>query len=96
VDSTCSSADHLCLGPGRTFVNVVGLGGNSVRAQSRCLPTTFPYGCNGEWAFIYTSDQSATHGAQFMVFNDGSPNAATGYFKNVEGQTVDAFTITHD
>jgi hypothetical protein len=96
VDSTCPDANDLCLGPERTFVNVVGLGGNNVRAQSRCLPTTFPYGCNGEWAFIYTSDQSATHGAQFIVFNAGSPELASGYFKNVNGQTVDTFTITHD
>lgn len=96
VDSTCTSASSLCLGPGRTFANVVGLGGNSVRDQQRCLPTTPPYGCNGEWAFIYTSNQSATFGAQFIVFNAGDPNLATGYFKNVTGQTVDSFTITHD
>ena len=96
VDSTCSSAGSLCVGPGRTFANVVGLGGNSVRNQQRCLPTTPPYGCNGEWAFIYASDQSATLGAQFIVFNAGAPNVATGYFKNVNGQIVDQFTITHD
>ena len=96
VDSTCSSPSNLCVGPGRTFVNVVGLGGNSVRTQARCLPTTFPYGCNGEWAFIYTSDQGATHGAQFITFNAGAPKVASGYFKNINGQTVDTFTITHD
>ena len=96
VDPTCNSPTSLCVGAGRTFANVVGLGGNSVRDQTRCLPSTYPYGCNGEWAFIYTSNQNATHGAQFITFNAGAPKAATGYFKNVNGQTVDTFTITHD
>jgi hypothetical protein len=76
--------------------NVVGLGGNSVRDQGRCLPSTPPYGCKGEWVPIYTNQQSATYGAQFIVFNAGSPKAANGYFKNVNGQTIDTFTITHD
>jgi predicted phosphodiesterase len=96
VDSSCNGASSLCVGPGRTFSNVVGLGGNSVRDQTRCLPSTYPYGCNGVWAFIYTNQQSATHGAQFITFNAGSAKVATGYFKNINGQTVDTFTITHD
>jgi len=96
VDPTCNSPSSLCVGPGRTFSSVVGLGGNSVRDQTRCLPSTYPYGCNGEWAFIYTNQQSATHGAQFITFNAGNAKVATGYFKNVNGQTVDTFTITHD
>ncbi|HET9955915.1 MAG TPA: DNRLRE domain-containing protein [Polyangiaceae bacterium] len=96
VDSTCASASSLCVGAGRTFANVVGLGGNSIRPQSRCTPFTPPYGCNGEWASIYTSDQGATHGAQFIVFSAGADKVATGYFKNINGQTVDTFTITHD
>jgi hypothetical protein len=96
VDTTCPGAGSLCVGPGRTFANVVGLGGNSVRSQSRCLPATAPYGCNGEWAFIYTSNQGAVRGAQFIVFNDTAPKHASGYFKNVNGVTVDTFSITHD
>jgi predicted phosphodiesterase len=96
VDSSCAGASALCVGPGRTFVTVTGLGGNSVRDQTRCLPSTPPYGCNGEWAFIYTSNQSATHGAQFITFNAGGPKIATGYFKNINGATVDTFTINHD
>ncbi|MGC4095316.1 MAG: DNRLRE domain-containing protein [Polyangiaceae bacterium] len=96
VDSTCSSPSSLCVGAGRTFASVVGLGGNSVRDQTRCLPSTYPYGCNGEWAFIYTNQQSATHGVQFITFNDTGPKHATGYFKNINGTTVDTFTITHD
>jgi hypothetical protein len=97
VDSSCASASVLCVGPGRTFVSVVGLGGNSVRDQTRCLPSTPPYGCKGEWAFIYTNQQSATHGAQFITFNAGGvAKKATGYFKNINGTTVDTFTINHD
>jgi len=67
-----------------------------VRDQSRCLPSTYPYGCNAEWAFIYTNQQSATHGAQFITFNSGGAKRATGYFKNISGVTVDTFTINHD
>jgi predicted phosphodiesterase len=96
VDASCAGATALCVGPGRTFVTVTGLGGNSVRDQTRCLPSTPPYGCNGEWAFIYASNQNATHGAQFITFNAGGPKTATGYFKDIDGQTVDTFTITHD
>jgi predicted phosphodiesterase len=96
VDASCAGATALCVGPGRTFVSVVGLGGNSVRDQTRCLPSTPPYGCNGEWGFVYTNQQSATYGAQFITFNAGDAKTATGYFKNVNGQTVDTFTIHHD
>ena len=95
VDPSCLGRGQLCVGPGRTFVNVVGLGGHSVRAQTRCLPTTPPYGCNGEWGFVYTSDQGATFGAQFITFNAGDPRRAVGYFKNVNGQVIDNFTITY-
>jgi hypothetical protein len=37
VDASCASASVLCVGAGRTFTSVVGLGGNSVRDQTRCL-----------------------------------------------------------
>jgi hypothetical protein len=93
----CTGANSLCVGPGRTFVNVVGLGGNSVRSQTRCLPASPPYGCNGLWGSIYASNQGATYGAQFITFNvGGAPKQATGYFKNVNGVVVDTFSITHD
>ena len=80
---------------GSTFVFVSGLGGRSIRGQERCLPAaTPPYGCNGEWASIYTSDQSATFGALFVEFNvDGDAKKARGYFKNIDGLIVDSFTI---
>jgi len=94
VDTTCSSPTSLCVSPGRTFAFVSGLGGNSVRDQERCLPTTFPYGCLGEWAFIYASNQGATYGALFITFNvGGDPRHARGYFKDVAGRVVDTFDV---
>jgi hypothetical protein len=97
VDTTCSDPKKLCLGPGRTFVTVSGLGGRSIRPQLRCMPTTSPYGCKGEWAFIYAEDQGAEYGVQFVVFNyNGAANKAHGYFKNISGAIVEEFDITAD
>lgn len=95
IDSSCNSATQECVAPGKTFVVVTGLGGNSIRDQVRCLPSVAPYGCKGEWAKIYTSAQGAKYGALFMEFNyQGDPNKAHGYFKNIDGQIVDDFTVT--
>ncbi len=95
VDSTCSDPKNVCVAPGKTFVFVSGMGGNGIRNQDLCLPTTYPYGCKGEWASIYTADQSAKAGALFIIFNyNGVPNKAHGYFKNISGQIIDEFTIT--
>jgi len=98
VDSACPDPTTFCVArgtPGKSFVFVSGLGGNSVRDQVRCLPSTYPYGCKGEWAKIYTSNQGATFGALFIVFNvNGDPRKAHGYFKNVVGQVIDEFDVT--
>jgi hypothetical protein len=98
VDASCPDPRALCISPGapgKSFVFVSGLGGNSVRDQERCLPSTYPYGCKGEWANIYTSNQGATFGALFIVFNpNGVPNRARGYFKNINGQVIDEFDLT--
>ncbi len=95
VDPDWSDPGRLRVAPGATFVVVSGLGGRSIRQQQRCLPETPPYGCNGEWASIYTSDQGAQYGALFIEFHvDGDPNAARGYFKNIDGQVIDRFTVT--
>ncbi len=94
VDPTCNDPRRLCVRPGAVPVFVSGLGGRSIRDQERCLPTTYPYGCQGEWAFIYTSNQGARYGALFITFHvDGNPRKARGYFKNVEGQVVDTFDL---
>lgn len=100
VDASCSDSNTPCVAkgsPGKSFVFVSGLGGDSVRDQERCLPATFPYGCKGEWAKIYTSTQGATFGALFIAFTiNGDPTKAQGYFRNIKGQIVDRFDITAD
>ncbi|MEE9606183.1 MAG: right-handed parallel beta-helix repeat-containing protein, partial [Myxococcota bacterium] len=79
---------------GRTFAFVSGLGGASIRDQERCLPATPPYGCQGEWASIYTQNQGANFGALFGVFNhQGIPNLAYFYFKDIDGNVVDSFFV---
>src|SRR5206468_4320950 len=82
ADASCSDPNTICLAegsPGKSFVFVSGLGGHSVRDQERCLPATFPYGCKGEWAKIYTRNQGATFGALFIIFNiNGNPAKARG------------------
>jgi len=106
VDPTCADGASLCLGPGRAFANVVGLGGVGIRGQVRCVPSAalapFPSLNTADascpmWASTYTSAQSANYGAQFYVFNvDGNPLLARGYFKNVDGITIDEFQILRD
>src|SRR5436309_9033809 len=100
VDASCADPNALCIAtgsPGRSFAFVSGLGGHSVRDQTRCLPATFPYGCKGAWAKIYTSDQGATFGALFITFNiEGDPRKAQGYFKNINGEIIDTFVIRAD
>ncbi len=94
VDPAWPDPDNLSVRPGATFVFVSGLGGASIRDQERCLPTTYPYGCNGEWASIYTTNQNAQHGALFIEFYvDGNPRKARGYFMNIFGEVVDQFTV---
>jgi len=93
VDPGCGDARRVCVRPGAVPVFVSGLGGESIRVQQRCLPAAYPYGCNGEWAFLYTSDQQARFGALFITFNEGDPRQARGYFKNIDGQVVDEFTM---
>lgn len=87
--------DAVQVGPGQTFVAVPSIGGHSIRDQERCLPADYPYGCKGEWASIYAADQGATYGALFITFNvDNDPYKAQAYFKNVNGEVIDHFTIT--
>lgn len=94
VDPSCADAGHLCVRPGAVPVFVSGLGGRSIRDQERCLPTSFPYGCKREWAFVYTASQGAQYGALFITFHvEGDPRKARGYFKNVAGQVVDRFDL---
>jgi len=97
VDAESPDRNNLQVSPGSTFVFVSGLGGKSVRDQSRCSPSSYPYGCNGEWASIYASDQGAKPGALIIDFNVGDdPSKAMGRFINVNGRVIDEFVITTD
>ena len=85
------------LAPGATIAVVSGLGGRDIRNQDRCLPTTPPYGCGGEWASIYSSDQGANFGALFCTFGvGGKPERADCYFKDIDGNVPDTFSVTSE
>jgi len=94
VNPLWPEADLLGVYEGSTFVFVSGLGGKSIANQTRCFPATPPYGCKGEWARIYASQQQAAFGALFIQFHvDGDPYKARGYFKDINGNVIDTFTI---
>jgi hypothetical protein len=93
VDPNCKLPSLVCVALGKTFIFISGLGGKSVGTQPDC-PPKYPYGCKNEWAKIYASEQKATYGALFIVFNyKGNVNRAHGYYKNVDGKVVDEFDI---
>ena len=81
-----STSNNLVITKGQSFVFVSGLGGASIRDQER----------SGDWwASIYTADQDANYGALFGVFNvDGVAHQAEFYFKDIDGNIVDRFTVT--
>lgn len=76
-----STASSFTVRPGRTFAFVSGLGGINIRDQER--------GGNW-WASIYTSTQGARYGALFGTFYE---DRADFYFKNINGQIIDQFTV---
>ena len=94
IDSDWPLPNDVRVAPGATFAFVSGLGGKSVRDQERCLPAKSPYGCDGVWASIYTSDQGATAGALFCSFGiDAQAQKATCWFKDIDGNVPDRFTV---
>ena len=94
LDPEWADPNMVRVGGGSTFVFVSGLGGFDIRHQARCLPATPPYGCDGEWATIDTSNQGANYGVLFITFHvDGDPNKGEGYFKNIDGGIIDTFTV---
>ena len=95
IDPAWPQPDDVRVAPGSTFAFVSGLGGRSIRNQDRCTPTSPPYGCNGEWASIYASDQGANFGALFCSFNvNGRADQAFCYFRDIDGNIPDQFTVT--
>jgi len=96
IDPEWPHPQQVRVAPGASFVFVSGLGGHSIRDQERCLPSTPPYGCNGEWASIYSSNQGAAPCALFCSFNVAArPDQAHCYFKDIGGIVADEFTITN-
>jgi hypothetical protein len=98
ADGAHRNPGQLRVAPGSSFVFVSGLGGKGMRDQARCLPDEYPYGCNKEWASIYTTNQTSGEderlGALFIEFHvDGDPNKARGYFKDTEGDVIDEFVV---
>ncbi|MDX1694234.1 MAG: PA14 domain-containing protein [Ketobacteraceae bacterium] len=76
-----STSSTFTVTEGRTFAFVSGLGGIGIRDQER----------SGDWwASIYTSTQGARYGAMFGTFYD---DRAEFYFKNINGQIIDRFTV---
>lgn len=91
---------EMVVGPGSTYVSVVGLGGRNIRAYEDGLHENDTW-----WASLYTSnyylknlevidDFEANAGALFIDFNvDGDPNKAHAYFKNIDGDIIDEYDI---
>ncbi|MCH8003870.1 MAG: metallophosphoesterase [Nanoarchaeota archaeon] len=85
IDST---SNILHIEKGKTFAFVSGLGGYSIRVQNDELAA------NDWWATVYTSDQNASYGALFCIFNEnGIKNKAHCYFKDIDGNIPDEFDI---
>ena len=92
--TVASTSSTMTLTKGNSFVFVSGLGGQSRRDQE----------VTGPWvARIYATPclpgdpvcvPNAVEGAMFAIFNvDGQQNKANFYFKDVNGQIIDSFTV---
>jgi hypothetical protein len=94
TQTVADNTSPYTISNGETIAFVSGLGGSSIRNQERCLPSTYPYGCNGEWASIYTTNQNANFGALFCDFNvDLQPDKSNCYFKDINNNIIDSFTL---
>ena len=97
IDPAWPLADSVRVGPGASFTVQQGLSGQPIRPQTRCLPASPPYGCNGEWASILSTTNGATHGALFLDLGiDGDATKGRGTFIDLNGQVLDSFDITSD
>lgn len=83
VKQAFDSSAPLRIEPGRTIAFVSGLGGAAPRAQKRRDPW---------WAAAYSRDDNdRAAGALFCHFRDAE---ASCYFKDINGATIDSFTLT--
>jgi predicted phosphodiesterase len=101
--------DRLDIGPGRTFVFVSGLGGHSLRkyhcaqhdddtwwatvyTRNYYLKAGTPVAKS--CAMGSRAVKGYTYGALFITFSaSGDPNKAEAYFKTINGETIDTFSI---
>jgi predicted phosphodiesterase len=101
--------DRVEIGPGRTFVFVSGLGGHSLRKYHCAqhdddtwwatvytrnyylnAGTTVAKSCTIGSRVV----KGYTYGALFITFNaGGDPNKAEAYFKTINGETIETFSI---
>jgi len=96
VDPDWPKSDDLRLKQGSSFVIVSGLGGHSIRSQEKCFLTSENNECNDIWASVYSQTQNANFGALFCTFNVEKKNEnASCYFKNIDGEIIDSFSITN-
>ena len=79
--SISSTSSTFTVAEGKTFAFVSGLGGIGIRDQERS---------GNWWAKVYTSTQNARYGAMFGTFYE---DRADFYFKNINGQVIDQFTV---
>lgn len=83
-----STSNTLEISKGKTFAFVSGIAGHSIRPQDDDIPK------RNWWANVYTATQEAKPGALFCSFNvAGQKNKADCYFKNIEGNIIDEFSI---
>jgi len=110
VNGVPQNPNNLLVSSGKTFVAVVGTGGGGLYAQTWCTATypygpaaSTNAGCNNYvFAKVFTPTQvnlspenDNGHGVLFITFNvNGNPRRAEGYFKDINGQIIDQFTIT--
>jgi hypothetical protein len=92
---------EMVVGPGSTYVSVVGLGGRNSRAYEEGI-----HGSDTWWASHYTSNyhlknlevienSEAKASVLFIDFYvDGDPYRARAYYKNIDGEIVDEYEIT--
>jgi Big-like domain-containing protein/cohesin domain-containing protein/calcineurin-like phosphoesterase family protein len=92
--TVASPSNTLTLTPGNSFVFVSGLGGQNIRDQVVTGPWIAKIYANPCLAGDTICQPNAVSGAMFGVFNvDGQQNKANFYFKDINGQIIDSFTV---
>ena len=95
VDPEWPGTDKLRVKEGATFVLISGLGGGSIHSEDTGISGGL-FTTRDSWGSIYATEQDATYGALFCVFDTTEqPNKAYCYFKNIDGKIIDEFNITN-